>query len=224
VSIAFFDFDGTLIRRDSGVICAVPSIRAGLLGPRIGARLIGTYLLSKAGIRSRADAQRVGFECYAGRTLEELRAIMRSLHEDHLRPFISGAMQAAVERHRSAGDRMVVLTASAFFFAEPIAAELGLDEVIGTQVVFESGRCTGKVDGRILDGPEKLATARAYAGARGADLGACSFYGDHVADVPLLEAVGRPVAVGPTRALARIARSRGWTIVQHEAARVKLGA
>src|SRR5687768_10794852 len=62
--IAFFDFDGTLVVRESGVICAVPSIRRGLLRPGIGARLIATYALSKLGLRTRTDAQRVGFECY----------------------------------------------------------------------------------------------------------------------------------------------------------------
>jgi phosphoserine phosphatase len=58
--------------------------------------------------------------------------------------------------------------------------------------------------------------ARAIAEARGADLAECTFYTDHVADLPLLEAVGTPVAVGPNRALARVARARGWTIVEHQ--------
>src|SRR5947209_3291434 len=105
-SIAFFDFDGTLIRHESGVICALPSIRRGLVGPRIGAQLVGTYLLSKAGVRTRTDAQRVGFACYAGRTLEELRAIMQSLYDEHLRAWISAPMRARVAEHRSRGDRL----------------------------------------------------------------------------------------------------------------------
>jgi HAD superfamily hydrolase (TIGR01490 family) len=217
VRIAFFDFDGTLIRRESGVICAIPSIRRGLLGPGIGARLVGTYLLSKIGLRTRTDAQRVGFLCYAGRTLEELRALMQSLHDEHLRAFLSPAMLERVEAHKRAGDRLVILTASAFFFAEPIARELGIDEVVGTQVGFSDGRCTGLVEGAILDGAAKLAAARASAGALGIDLARCAFYTDHIADLPLLEAVGTPVAVGPTRALAREARRRGWEIVRHDA-------
>ena len=220
MAIAFFDFDGTLIQKDSGVLCAVPCIRRGLLGPRIGARLVTTYLMSKAGLRTRADAQRVGFACYAGRTLEELRAIMRALHDEHLAPWVSRPMRERVAHHRAAGDRVVVLTASAFFFAEPLAAELGVDELVGTQVAFARGVCTGRVDGPILDGAEKLAVARgARAAAHATDLAACSFYSDHTADLPLLDAVGKPVAVGPTRALATIARARGWPVVHHEGRR-----
>jgi HAD superfamily hydrolase (TIGR01490 family) len=214
--IAFFDFDGTLLRRDSGVLCAVPSMRRGLLGARIGVRLIGTYMLSKAGLRTRADAQRVGFECYRGRSLVELRSIMRELHDVHLRPWISEPMRARVAFHRAAGHRLVILTASAFFFAEPLALELAIDEVIGTQVCFDEEACTGLVDGEILDGTAKLAAAQRIADGGGSTLAECTFYSDHIAELPLLEAVGTPVAVGPHRPLARLARARGWTILSHE--------
>lgn len=215
MSIAFFDFDGTLLTRESGVICAVPCIRRGLLGPSIGARLIGTYALSKLGLRTRTDAQRVGFECYGGKTLDELRAIMAALHEKHMRSFVSGPVGERVAAHRAAGDRLVVLTASAFFFAEPLCAELGIDELVGTQVGFVDGRCNGLVDGSILDGAAKLAAAARCAETAGVSLEACSFYTDHIADLPLLEAVGKPIVVGDSRVLVRVARERGWQMLGH---------
>jgi HAD superfamily hydrolase (TIGR01490 family) len=213
--IAFFDFDGTLLVRDSGVICAIPSIRSGLLRGGIGVRLVGTYLLSKTGLRTRADAQRVGFECYRGRSLDELRAIMRTLHDEHLRRFVSRRVVERLTRHKAAGDRVVVLTASAFFFAEPLCAELGADALVGTKVVFEDGICTGNVDGLVLDGSAKLDAASRDAAALGVSLDRCTFYTDHVADLPLLEAVGTPVVVGKSAKLARIARARGWETVTH---------
>ncbi len=217
-SIAFFDFDGTLIRRDSGVICAVPSVRRGLLGPGIFAELVATWLLSKAGLRTRNDAMRVGFRCYTGLSPEELRAIMQSLYDEHLRAFLSAPMVDRVRAHRAAGDRLVILTALATFVAEPIARDLGFDELVGTRVAFAAGRCTGRVDGEILDGDAKLAAARLAADGAGLGLDRCSFYSDHIADLPLLEAVGTPVAVGPNRALARVARARGWRVVEHAVA------
>ncbi len=215
MSIAFLDFDGTLLRRDSGRICALPSLRRGLVGPITGVRLVGTYLLSKAGLASRTAAQRAGFACYAGRTLDELRALMAELHELHMRAEISPAMRARIDEHRRAGDRLVVLTASAFFFAEPLVRELEIDELVGTRVGFDAGRCTGRVDGEIVEGAIKLAAARRAADERGVTLADCSFYSDHVADLPLLEAVGRPFVVGDDPALVRVARSRGWPVLPH---------
>jgi HAD superfamily hydrolase (TIGR01490 family) len=216
-TIAFFDFDGTLIRRDSGVICAVPSMRRGLVGPALFAELAGTWLLSKVGLRARTDAMRVGFRCYEGRSLEELRVIMRALHDDHLREALSPPMLERVRVHRAAGDRLVILTASAFFVAEPIAEDLGFDDLRGTQIGFAGGRCTGLVEGEILDGAAKLAAARRMAEAAGVELARCAFYSDHIADLPLLEAVGTPVVVGSRRALGRVARARGWSVVPHGA-------
>jgi len=218
VSIALFDFDGTLIRRESGVICALPSLRSGLISPALGARLVGTYLLSKTGLRTRTDAQRVGFQCYAGKSLDELRVIMAALYDKHLRAFLSPAMLERVEHHKKRGDHLVILTASAFFFAEPIARDLGFHELIGTRVAFDGERCTGVVEGTILDGLEKLTAARHLAARRGHTLEACTFYTDHIADLPLLEAVGTPVVVAPHRPLARLARERGWTVMQHDLA------
>lgn len=215
-TIAFFDFDGTLIRHDSGVVCAVPSARRGLLGPRIFGELVGTWVLSKVGLRARTDAMRVGFRCYQGFTLEELRVIVADLYEQHLKADLSPAMMERVRAHREAGDGLVILTASAFFFAEPIARDLRLDEVVGTQVGFVDGRCTGVVDGEIVEGAVKLAAARRIAERRGVPLDRCVFYSDHIADLPLLEAVGTPVAVGPNRALYRVARERGYRILDHE--------
>jgi putative phosphoserine phosphatase/1-acylglycerol-3-phosphate O-acyltransferase len=214
-TIAFFDFDGTLIRHDSGVVCALPSARRGLLGPRIFAELVSTWVLSKVGLRARTDAMRVGFRCYAGLSLDELRALMAELYEVYLKADLSPAAGEQVRAHREAGDRLVILTASAFFFAEPIARDLGFDEVVGTQVAFSEGRCTGVVEGDIVDGAVKLAAARAIAERDGTDLSRCVFYSDHVADLPLLEAVGTPVAVGPNRALERVARARGYRILAH---------
>src|SRR5262249_41969917 len=90
-TIAFFDFDGTLLGQGSGGPRARPSGRRGLLGPAIFAELVGTWLLSKVGLRARTDAMRVGFRCYAGRSLAELRALMAELYEQHIKADLSPA-------------------------------------------------------------------------------------------------------------------------------------
>ena len=217
MSIAFLDFDGTLLLRDSGRICALPSLRRGLVGPRAGARLVGTDFLHLARLAGRRAVQDAGFACYRGRTLDELRALMQELHDQHMRTEVSPAMLARVAEHRRAGDRLVLITASAFFFAEPLVRELEIDELVGTRVGFADGRCTGLVDGDVVEGAVKLVAARRIAAERGVELRDCAFYSDHSADLPLLEAVGRPVAVQPEPALARVARARGWEVIGHSA-------
>ncbi len=214
-SIAFFDFDGTLLTGDSGLLCAGESVRRGLLGPGIVLSFVGRYALYKAGLGTRRSMQDVGFRCYAGRTLEELRATTRDLHHGRLRHHTSPAMRAAFEAHRARGDRLVILTGAAHFFAEPLAEEWGFDEVHGTRLAYEGGRCTGRVEGEILDGVQKRVLAERLASEAGTTLEACAFYTDHVADLPLLEVVGRPVVVGQAKGLRAIAEQAAWPLVPH---------
>ncbi len=48
---------------------------------------------------------------------------------------------------------------------------------------------------------------------RGLTLAEAAYYGDSVNDVPILEAVGHPVAVNPSPLLRRAAEERGWPII-----------
>lgn len=184
--------------------------------PRTAATLVATYLLYAAGLRSRTAVQLAGFSCYAGHSLEGLRTLMQELHDRHMRSQVSPVMRARVAEHRHRGDRLIIATASAFFFAEPLARELGIDDVVGTQVGFGPGGCTGALAGPIVEGAVKLEAARAAARAGGVELSDCSFYSDHSADLPLLEAVGYPYAVAPNAVLARAARARGWPVLGHD--------
>jgi putative phosphoserine phosphatase/1-acylglycerol-3-phosphate O-acyltransferase len=215
-AIAFFDFDGTLLTGDSGLLCASPSVRLGLLRPGIVAEFVGRYALYKMGLGTRQAMQRVGFRCYRGRTLSQLRATTRDLHARYLSRHVSPAMKHAVELHRALGHRLVILTGAAHFFAEPFGEEWRFDEVHGTRMVYEDGICNGLVDGEILDGVNKRALAERLAREAGTTLARCSFYTDHVADLPLLEAVGRPIVVGQGKGLAKIARDQAWPWVPHE--------
>ena len=63
-------------------------------------------------------------------------------------------------------------------------------------------------------GEAKAAAVRALAAERGIDLVASIAYSDGHTDLPLLEAVGRAVAVNPDRRLRRTAAARGWPVLR----------
>ncbi len=223
MTIAFFDFDGTLLTGDSGLICAWPTVRGGHLPPSVVLGFVGRYMLYKAGLGTRHAMQEVGFACYRGHTLEALRARTADLSRTHLSARLSPAMLEALAHHKARGHRLYILTGAAHFFAEPLGRELGFDGVHGTQVGFDAaGLCDGRVRGAILDGTEKVKVASEIARGHGAALEECVFYTDHVADLPLLEVVGRPVCVGPHAKLRKVAEERRWPVVPHEAARGEL--
>ena len=55
---------------------------------------------------------------------------------------------------------------------------------------------------------------RIFCKVRLADLLECTAYSDSRTDLPFLDAVGHPVAVNPDRELRRIARDRGWPVLE----------
>ena len=46
---------------------------------------------------------------------------------------------------------------------------------------------------------------------------AASYWGDAAADIPVLAAVGFPVAANPVAALAKAAQEQGWPVVRFTA-------
>jgi phosphoserine phosphatase len=67
--------------------------------------------------------------------------------------------------------------------------------------------------GEVSVGPGKRTHAERYAREVGVPLSACAFYTDSYSDLPVLEVVGRPVAVHPDHRLRREALRRGWPVV-----------
>ena len=84
---------------------------------------------------------------------------------------------------------------------------------IGTVSEVADGRYTGALSGPFCYGDGKVEAITALAQWEGFDLQQCYAYSDSISDVPMLEAVGHPVAVNPDAKLERIARRHNWPVV-----------
>jgi len=85
-------------------------------------------------------------------------------------------------------------------------------EVLATKLEACDGYWTGFLAGEHRRGREKAAAMEALATERGFDLARSFAYGDEMADLSMLKAVGHPAAVNPTGRLERVARQHGWRI------------
>ncbi|GLX22950.1 MULTISPECIES: HAD family hydrolase [Streptomyces] len=111
--------------------------------------------------------------------------------------------------HRAAGRPVVLLSGSFFACLQPVAEDIGAGHALGSRPVVRRGLLTGEVLVPMI-GAAKGRAVELSAALRGFDLADCSGYGDHSSDLPLLGAVGRPVAVGDDPELAAHARRHGW--------------
>jgi len=169
----------------------------------------------------------------AGLDAAEIDAIAAWIVEEELWPARREPMLAELAVAVDGGARLVLVSGTydpvvrafaarigaAGVAAEGLAAEgLGVQgivaDAVGTPLRFEGGRFTGDLAGPVNTGRVKVERLARRIGS--APLGRA--YGDSAADLALLEAAATPIAVTPDRALAQIARDRGWRIVGATAA------
>ena len=142
----------------------------------------------------------------------EITAIVRDTLSDVIEPIVFDEAIGRIRQHQAWGHRVFIVSAAPEEVVAPIARLLGVDEAIATRAELDAeGRYSGRTE-RYVYGPEKEVAVREVAQRDGLDLGASWAYSDSATDVPMLSAVGHPVAINPDRELAKVAKERGWPI------------
>ncbi len=100
--------------------------------------------------------------------------------------------------------------------AEMLAHVLAMDGAVGTRWEIVDGHYTGRLAGPFAYGEGKAVAVRQFAAEHGIDLSASYAYSDSASDLPMLEAVGHPVAVNPDAPLAEVAKREGWEVLRFE--------
>ncbi len=214
---AFFDLDKTVIAKASIAAFSRPFRRGGLLTRRVVLRaVVGQLLYLQFG----ADEERLTqiresvLAVTRGWDRDRVRQIVRETLLETIEPLIYEEALELMEAHRLAGDRVYLVSSSPEEIVLPLSEMLGVDGAISSVgEVDDENRYTGHM-AFYADGPGKAEAVLALAARNGIDLASSSAYSDSATDVPLLEAVGHPVAVNPDRALAKEAKERGWEIRQ----------
>jgi HAD superfamily hydrolase (TIGR01490 family) len=118
--------------------------------------------------------------------------------------------------HQDAGRRVFIVTAASQELADVLAHVLVLDGGVGMRSEVRDGVYTGRAAGPFTYREGKAEAIRELAEREGIDLSESYAYSDSESDLPMMRAVGHPVAVNPDRALEREARERGWRIMRFD--------
>jgi len=159
-SIAFFDFDGTISRRDSFIdfmiyTLGLPRFTSGMLS------LSPQILLYGAGLRSNEELKEKVLTHFFAHWPEEDFQQAGDLYALRALPGIVKA--SALERiafHQGLGHPVMVVTASADPWLRGGGERHGLG-LISTRLEVLEGRLTGRLAGRNCYGPEKVRRIRA---------------------------------------------------------------
>lgn len=123
---------------------------------------------------------------------------------------------ARIAADRAAGHRVVLATASYDFYVQPIAARLGITDLIATPSTVEADHLLPRIARENCYGPAKLRMIEAWLAEQGIarEEAHVRFYSDHVSDAPTLEWADEAFAVNPHGPLRKLARERGWAVLE----------
>ena len=160
--------------------------------------------------RDRSDFLRYFYRRFEGASTDRLDTDCAEMLSDLIltKSFPQGIRR--IREHRQAGHTTLLITGALDFVVEP------LRPLFDHIVAAEMGSSDGAYDGRLLNvpptGEARYQTLADFAEAHDLDLRESAAYADSTSDLPMLEAVGFPVAVNPETKLAALARRRGWLI------------
>jgi HAD superfamily hydrolase (TIGR01490 family) len=215
VSAAFFDLDKTVIAKSSTLAFGRPFYKGGLVNRQAVLKSSFAqflYLLQGADADTMDKLRDYLAALCAGWPVQQVQDIVAETLHELIEPLVYGEALELFAEHRAAGREVVLVSTSGEEVVGPIGDMLGVDRVIATRMVVEDGLYTGEVEFYAY-GENKATAITELAAARGWDLADCYAYSDSVTDVPMLAAVGHPVAVNPDKALRKEAGDRAWPLL-----------
>jgi alcohol-forming fatty acyl-CoA reductase len=210
---AIFDVDGTIV--GSNVVSYFAWLRMRELPAVLRPLWLAGFLtkvpyywgLDKL---SRAHFNRAFYKNYAGWKPSRARHLGQESFAGFTLDRIFPEALQQLRDHKAAGHRVVLLSGALDFLLEPMK-DLA-DDVLCSTLAQENGAYTGELTGAPVAGDARARMLASFARRRGLDLSRSYAYADSISDLPMLEAVGNPVAVNPDRRLGTAAKARGWKV------------
>jgi alcohol-forming fatty acyl-CoA reductase len=211
--LAAFDLENTLIA--SNVVASYSFLATRRMGAAERVRFVARTLAEAPSLlaldrRDRTDFLRHFYRRYDGAPVAMIERDAQELLSEHLMTKAFPAALRRVREHRALGHRTVLITGALEFVVRPLAPLF--DDIVAAEMTIRDGAYTGELAAVAPTGEARAQALRDYAAAHGVDLAESVAYADSSSDLPLLEAVGFPVAVNPETRLATIANKRGWLV------------
>ena len=214
MSLAIFDLDNTLIADDSDFLWGQFLVDRGIVDKdyyeQTNQKFYEDY---KQGTLDIVEFLNFSLAPLAIHDSEQLYRWRNEFIETIIKPITLSAARELVEQHRTAGDILLVITATNRFVTAPIVELYGIDNLLATDPEFINGQYTGKFIGSPCFQEGKVKQLEEWLSTSGVSLEGSYFYSDSHNDLPLLKLVDRPIAVDPDDKLRAAAKAAGWPII-----------
>ena len=218
MKLALFDLDHTILPIDSDQSWGRFTTTLGWTDAvEFNRKNDAFYAHYQAGTLDIHDYVRFATEAFCKRPRDEAEAAHARFMREVIQPVIREEALALLNKHRAAGEQLVIITATNEFVTRPIAQAFGVDELIAVELVRDGdGWYTGEILGVPSLREGKVERLQQWLHQRGLDWDKVetTFYSDSSNDIPLLQRVNHPVATNPDAKLKAFALEKGWPILE----------
>lgn len=212
--LVLFDLDHTLLDGDSNELWLDHLVEVGLADAtdqQTQARFFAQYQARELDIEAYL---RFHLKLFRQQSWSAWQPVLRAWLEQRILPRIPPVALQTLDSHRAQGQKVAIITATQSLLSDTIGQRLDV-AVLATQSQVVDDQITGAWVGVPCFQQTKLDYLKQWMQAEGLanlDWSRLLFYSDSANDLPLLSAVGQPVAVNPDPVLRRHAQQQGWPI------------
>jgi HAD superfamily hydrolase (TIGR01490 family) len=214
MALAIFDLDETLIGGDCASLWTQEMVKLGWADA-------DNFIAHEQELMRQYAAGELAMEDYmaftlsplVGRTPEEVAHVVEPFVEDVIEPIFYSDATRCLANHRAAGDRLLVISASAHFLVSAVAARLKIEEVLAIDLDVQHGHYSGLTQGVLTYREGKVTRLRDWLQEHGEVLDGAYFYSDSRNDLPLLQLVDKPYVVNPDPTLLHHAQQASWPVL-----------
>jgi HAD superfamily hydrolase (TIGR01490 family) len=152
-------------------------------------------------------------EEFKGEKLIDIQALSKEHFEQIVKKQIYPKVPALIEKILKTGRPVSLLTATNRIIAEPLAAYLGVPEILSTEIEVVDEICTGRMSGVYCGGENKLPRALEFCKRHKLSISDVAYYGDSISDRFVLDAVGFPFPTNPSSELEAYAKEKNWECI-----------
>lgn len=216
VPAAFFDVDGTIVRAD--IVRYFVFLRTLDMAPvrrllwtlRFLPRIPYYILLDKF---SRTLFNQRFYRNYSRFQWGDLQRRAQLHFREFMEPRIFPEAVQKIRQHQSRGHTIILVTGSLEVLVQPLAKRLGVENMTAARLERNHNVLTGRLQQGPITGECKAREVQAWVKRLKANPADCFAYADSLDDAPMLEQVGHPSVINPGSKLAKLARRRGWNIL-----------
>lgn len=211
--IAFFDLDRTITKAISGNELARVAFRKGLMTSPALAHAIYLSLVYKLNLKDPLKIIDKMITWVEGIPENTMFDLCSEVFREVLFPSVYVKARSEIKIHKENYAKVVILSSALTPICQEMAKNLGMDDIICSDLEVNNGYLTGRSRGRLCFGEEKMSRLREYCEINNTETSDAWYYGDSISDLSVLSSVGNPVYVNPDRKLKKAALKRGWKIL-----------